>query len=141
MDKGSFVIVLIILAVLVTGAALMNASDPVGSALLQAQVGIAAAPATVSPAGGLWEFAARAMILLAGLAVLGGLAWFAYTRLTAHRSAGSWASGPNARWQRYEPQRKLSLTDLLTLQLTRQVLGDQEPRVDALPDERRKAEF
>jgi|GEM_PF-6519367 len=142
MDKGGLFLVVAVLAVIVMGSVLLSSADPTSAAILQAQAGIAAAPVMISPLGSLWTFAARAMIVMAGLIILGGLAWFAYDQITARRSSGGWTSGPNARWGRMgRMQKSPSLMDLLTLQIYKNMLGDNPPRAGVLPDERRKVDF
>ena len=141
MDKGGLILVILLLAVIVAGAVLLNASDPVDTAIASAQVGIVTAPAAVSPVGALWTFAGRAVIMLAGMVILIGLGWLAWQRLAASREAG-WKPGPNAHWQRSGGlPKRLSLADLLTLQITRQMMNDQQPRSATLPDERDRMEF
>lgn len=140
MDKTGLFMILLVLGLLVTAAVVINLADPVTGAIFQAQAGITAAPATLTPAGSLAGFALRALIVLAGVVLLAGLGYLVYHRISIRRHEGGWIPGPNARWQS-RSARMPGLMDLMTLQLYRSILGDQEPRAAVLPDERRKARF
>ena len=142
MDKFHLFLTVALLAIIVTASTLVASSNPLPAAIYTAQTSIAAAPLSISPLGNLWTFAGQAMIILVGLIILGGLVWFAYDRITAHRSSGGWTSGPNARWGRMGRMQKApSLMDLLTMQIYKNMLGDNPPRAGVLPDERRKVDF
>ncbi|MGB8214909.1 MAG: hypothetical protein WCE68_15245 [Anaerolineales bacterium] len=145
MDKGGLILLILILAIVITVAAL-GTMDTTEISIAQAQVGIAAAPAAVSPLNGLWDFAFKVLIVLAALAILGGLVYLVYERARRRPNTGSWISGPNAQWGRQgvlPGGKKLSTNDLLTAMLLEKYLDSRPARYgDRSPaDGQRHIEF
>ena len=136
-NKLEFLLLVIVLAIVVTGAVLLNTRDYITPAITQAQIG-------VSPAGdaarSISSFLTHALIVVVSLLIIIGACWYGYD-LVSKRKATGWVGGPNARWKRREEQqpagRGISRDDLLMIALLKSLGGGNNPNYSApqLPSE------
>lgn len=138
MDIKGFVLLMLVLVILVTGAIVMNSGDPVAMAATRAEAGIAFAPAAVSPAGGYVAFLLRALSIAGIMAFLGGLGWLAYSRFG--HAQEHWRGEPRNRAGQWSRSQKLpSLTEMLAIDWMQSRMNPN--RTASLPPSNDRAEL
>ncbi len=141
MNKSGLLVLIAFLAIVGLAGFLMANTDPVGAAITQTQIGVAAAPVAASVSSG-QDLLIQVFVIAASIVGFFGLGAFVYKKIKSQRSSSKrWAAGPNANFALVQPVKRPSLVELLTLLLSRQLIGDRQPQMRTMPDERRKAEF